>query len=71
MNLSDYLHQNGITHEKFARQLGLASARSTQRYATGERMPRPKIMEKIRAITGGTVTAADFYGGDSKARASP
>lgn len=61
MKLITYLKNNGITHENFAKLIPVATARTVQRYATGERMPRPETIARISELTNGQVTAADFY----------
>ena len=61
MLLRDFLTAHRLTYENFARVLGVSNARTVQRYASGERIPRPAVMARIREATGGVVTASDFY----------
>lgn len=60
MKLADYLDQNDLTPGELRRLLGVKSRSTVMRYLSGERQPAPRIMEKIRELTGGTVTPMDF-----------
>jgi transcriptional regulator with XRE-family HTH domain len=55
-----YLKKNEISYTDFAASIGTGIA-TVRRYALGIRIPRPEIMERIRAATGGQVTPNDFY----------
>ncbi len=59
MKLRSYLEKNGISERAFADRIGCSQA-SVNRYC-GERIPEPDTMRKIIEITGGEVTANDFY----------
>jgi hypothetical protein len=61
MKLSTYLADNGISYSAFARAVGAPYPRTIERYAKGQRTPRPAMMARIREVTGGQVTAEDFY----------
>lgn len=61
MKLESYLRLQKITVPTFAKQLGVRSRMTVHRYVTGERLPRPAIMNKISEITGGLVQPSDFY----------
>ncbi|TSD89093.1 helix-turn-helix transcriptional regulator [Mycobacterium sp. KBS0706] len=58
--LRDYLQVRGISPAEFARQIG-RDRKTVHRWVSGERIPRPPEMAKIRDATGGEVTANDFY----------
>lgn len=60
MQLETYLKNHDKTHESFSKEIGVSSV-SVYRYATGQRIPEPETMDKIRIVTGGAVTANDFY----------
>ena len=70
MKLHHYLKSNGLTYGAFAAMIGASSPRTVQRYVTQERIPRPPIMARITAATGGLVTAADFYAAPESLAAS-
>lgn len=60
MKLRTYLADNKITFTDFAKRIGVGHARTVERYAKGQRHPRPTAMAAIRRETGGAVTADDF-----------
>lgn len=58
--LRAWREKNGLSLGDLGKQIGVN--RSTlSNYETRSRIPRPAIMEKIRAATGGAVRPADFY----------
>lgn len=58
--LRRWRHKKQLSLEALGAQLGVN--RSTlSYYETGNRIPRPPIMERIRRVTEGEVTASDFY----------
>jgi len=59
MKLATYLTNQKITYEAFGQTVG-ASAFGVGKWARGTRMPRPDMLSKIKAATGGAVTADDF-----------
>lgn len=59
MRLSDYIDQN-TTRGVFAARIRV-STMALSRYCNGLRMPKPRIMARIAAATGGKVTANDFF----------
>jgi transcriptional regulator with XRE-family HTH domain len=61
MRLHAYLNRNGIRVDDFAVAIGVSSLSTVYRYLRGERIPNARAMEKIRDITGGAVTADDFF----------
>lgn len=60
MKLSTYLAQCGSTQAEFAKAIG-ASQFAVGKWTRGERIPRPALLAKITAHTGGKVTANDFF----------
>ncbi len=67
MTLADYLARTGTTLEAFGARLGVAHS-TVQRWATGQSRPRSKAaMDTVSRVTGGAVTAADFFGEPAKA----
>jgi len=62
MTLSQYLRETGETGTQFAKRIGVAQA-TVHRYCSGVRIPRPEILQRIQAETGGQVTPNDFIGG--------
>jgi hypothetical protein len=59
MKLREFLHRNGLSHQRFAKQIG-ASAAAVGMWVRGERMPRRPALNKIAEATSGAVTANDF-----------
>lgn len=81
MQLKDYLLLIGATERAFAEAIGV-SQQAVSRYVSGARTPRPAVMVKIHAVTGGRVAPSDFFspavnlsshsdGGNSPAGAPP
>ncbi len=60
MKLGDYVAKSRLTLSEFAETVGV-SATSMSRYAAGKRVPRPEILRRIVAATGGAVRADDFF----------
>jgi len=61
MKLSEYLSLNAISDANFAEQV--KSDRTTvSRLRRTDRIPSKELMLEIHAVTGGKVTANDFYG---------
>lgn len=60
MQLQTYLEEEGITYTAFAKRIGTKHARTVERYAKGQRYPRPRMMAAIRRETAEKVTADDF-----------
>ena len=61
MKLADYLLKNGVSQAAFAKMID-ESPQNVGRYVKGERVQLdPEIMRKIFHVTGGLVTANDFY----------
>jgi hypothetical protein len=61
MKLKQYLDETKTTQAAFGALIGVRSRETVSRYIAGERMPRPKVMERIVAITGGKVMPNDFF----------
>ena len=61
MTLSEYLKRHDLAAARFAEKIGV-TGESVRRYAAGERVPRPEIMNRIVEATDGTVQHRDFYG---------
>ena len=60
MKLAAYLKTSGETHASFGGKVGV-SAFAVGKYARGTRVPRPLVMQRIQVVTGGAVTANDFF----------
>lgn len=63
MTLREWMTETETSQSGLTRMLGLTNSRTVHRYVHGERIPRADIMRKIVVITGGAVTANDFYEG--------
>jgi transcriptional regulator with XRE-family HTH domain len=61
MRLHAYLTRNDIRVDDFAAAIGVSSLSTIYRYIRGERIPCSRTMERIRDLTGGAVTADDFF----------
>ena len=60
MRLSAYLDHNKLTLTAFGRLIGTGPM-TVHRYAKAGRVPRPYLMRRIIAATGGKVRADDFF----------
>ncbi|WP_109493029.1 helix-turn-helix transcriptional regulator, partial [Azospirillum sp. TSH20] len=56
MTLDDWLTRTATKEEAFAALIGTSQA-TVNRYRHGRRVPRPAVMARIAAATGGQVTA--------------
>jgi len=64
MKLNKFRETKKLTYKGLANLIGLQSktASSTvHRWCTGSRIPRPKMLDKIKAATKNKVTIKDFY----------
>lgn len=61
MKLRSWRKSEGLTLATLAERIETDEA-SLSRYERGERMPNQETMRKIAQVTGGAVTANDFYG---------
>ena len=59
MKLNRYLSLHDMTLTDFAKKVGV-SAEAVRRYSNGQRMPRPKQLQRIREVTNGAVEPNDF-----------
>ena len=62
MLLSEYLTQKHLTQEEFALRIGV-SRPTISYWMRGLKAPRPAHVRKLRAATGGKVTAEDIQAG--------
>lgn len=60
MQITDWLTKNDISDSAFAARIGV-SRQALWRYKSGERIPRPIILQRIQGETGGQVNPADFF----------
>ncbi len=61
MKLKAWLDQKGAgAANALAARVGVTSE-AVRLWATGQRMPRPKVMIALRKATSGQVTYSDFY----------
>ncbi len=60
MKLADFLYEHQLKPAQFARMLGVRSRETVHRYLRGERIPEPKILQRIIEITEGQVQLSDF-----------
>lgn len=65
MTLEAWLSKTKTTDAAFAEKISV-SRQALWRYKSGERIPRPKILERIQLATGGKVKPADFFPAPSK-----
>ena len=61
MTLDEWLTRQGMEAKTFAEQVGVDKA-TVGRWRGGGTVPRPRVMARIVAVTGGAVTANDFMG---------
>lgn len=61
MTLIEWRQQEKLTLTECASRFGLGSARTYQRYETGENRPSAVLAEKIEQATSGIVTVADLH----------
>jgi len=60
MTLEEWRKQQGLTQAELADRLGLESRQSVYRYEKGQ-LPRRTMLNKIKELTDGKVTANDFF----------
>ena len=60
MKLRAYMQKEGLGDAQFAERIGV-HRQTVRQYREGKRIPRPEIMRRIVEVTGGEVTAQDFY----------
>jgi DNA-binding transcriptional regulator YdaS (Cro superfamily) len=59
MTLTEYLTTNQIAPTDFAQQIGV-TREAVLMWMSAARTPRPKMMERIKKATAGSVTPNDF-----------
>ncbi len=60
MRIREYLRQAGLTVTAFAAEVGVSEA-AMSRYARGKRAPRPDVVRRIAAASGGRVQPNDLF----------
>ncbi len=60
MKLKEYLAKNAIKQKDFAKKIGVTDVAVTN-YCLQNRVPKPSVMAKIYAATGGLVDANSFF----------
>jgi DNA-binding transcriptional regulator YdaS (Cro superfamily) len=60
MKLAEYMKSIGLGDLAMAEKIGGCSEFAVKKWKYGERTPRPEQMVRIRAATGGQVSADDF-----------
>jgi len=61
MDIRDWRLKHEITMAEAAKRLGLDSARTYQRYETGENRPDAPMLVMIHKMTDGSVTVEDMH----------
>ena len=59
MTLKDWLAKNEISNKTAAKHFG-CSIYAIRKWLRGERIPRPKMQNTIKRVTGGAVTGDDW-----------
>lgn len=60
MRLSEFCERGGLKVPQLAKQLRV-SLRTAYRYLNEERIPPKPVMQRLEELSGGEVTANDFY----------
>lgn len=60
MKLSDWLFENSMTPRQLRVMLGVKNRSTLHRWMTNERIPAPRVLQKIIEITKGEVQLEDF-----------
>jgi hypothetical protein len=60
MTLGEYLTSKRVAPAEFAKQIGVTREAALM-WLSAARIPRPKMMERIKTATGGAVTPNDFH----------
>ncbi|EHM01203.1 DNA-binding helix-turn-helix protein [Acetobacteraceae bacterium AT-5844] len=60
MTLREWMAREGLSNQDMGQRLGRA-ANSVSRWRNGTRLPRPSDLVAIARVTGGEVTANDFF----------
>ena len=61
MDMKQWRKLNKLSMAEAAKLMSLENARAYQRYETGENRPDAPLVERIRAVTDGSVTAEDHH----------
>ena len=61
MRLEQYRKEQEKTQGEIANLIGVTQA-AVSRYERGKQVPEPDVMSEIHRVTGGLVSANDFYG---------
>jgi hypothetical protein len=66
MKLIEWIAREGLNYTSAAEQIEVESPETVRRYCLPSsdplfRIPRPAVMRRIMAVSGGLVTANDFY----------
>ena len=69
MKLNEFLALNAVKQKDFAARID-ERATAINKYCLGQRIPRPDVMRKIFAATGGAVTPNDFFLSDEQIAAA-
>lgn len=69
-DLDTWLKASGLTHEQFAKMIGVSQA-AVSLYRTGQRLPRRPILRAIATATGGAVMPNDFVPDEPAPTPSP
>ena len=71
MKLSAYLSSNELSDAEFAAAIGV-ERQAVHRYRSGLRVPTKAVLTKIFEVTGGQVSANDFFDfGDASSAPEP
>lgn len=65
MTLSDYLKHKNLTYAAFAKLAGIEGknpAMNVYRYASGKRLPRPEMADRIVKASNRQIKLSDIYG---------
>lgn len=69
MKLKDYRQLRGLSRQQFGQLVGVTGVQ-VWRWETGRSMPKPEVVDAIRAGTGGAVTAEDHHQAVTQRRAA-
>lgn len=67
--MNEFLALNAVKQKDFAARID-ERATAINKYCLGQRIPRPDVMRKIFAATGGAVTPNDFFLSDEQIAAA-
>lgn len=61
LDLEAFRVREGLTYEKLAADIGVATASQARRYAMGERWAGPDVIDRIVAVTDGVVSVLAMH----------